>query len=129
MRITHHCNNIRFMGEARVEWLDKIGQNFAKLESRGLTSPVLSVKCEYKKTTTYPDKVLIKTFLESYNGIKMKIKYEMINKETDEIVAIGETGHCFFNDKGFPVIIRKSYPEFDIALRKCINQQISAFFA
>ena len=46
---------------------------------------MISVKCEYKKTTTYPDKILIKTSLESYNGIKMKIKYEMINKETEEV--------------------------------------------
>ena len=52
----------------------------------------------------------------------MKIKYEMTNSKTGEIVAIGETGHCFFYDKGFPVIIKKLYPEFDTALRKCINQ-------
>lgn len=122
MGITHHSNYIRFMEEARVDWLDKIGWNFAKLESMGLTSPVLSVKCEYKKSTTYSDVILIKLSLESYNGIKMKIKYEMTNKETNEVVAIGETQHCFLNDKGFPIIIKKSYPEFDTALKKCINQ-------
>lgn len=122
MGITHHSNYIRFMEEARVDWLDKIGWNFAKLESMGLTSPVLSVKCEYKKSTTYSDIILIKTSLDSYNGIKMKIKYEMTNKETNEVVAIGETQHCFLNDKGFPIIIKKSYPEFDTALKKCINQ-------
>ena len=122
MGITHHSNYIRFMEEARVDWLDKIGWNFAKLESMGLTSPVLSVKCEYKKSTTYSDIILIKLSLESYNGIKMIIKYEMTNKETNEVVAIGETQHCFLNDKGFPIIIKKSYQEFDTALKKCINQ-------
>ena len=122
MGITHHSNYIRFMEEARVDWLDKIGWYFAKLESMGLTSPVLSVKCEYKKSTTYSDIILIKLSLDSYNGIKMKIKYEMTNKETNEVVAIGETQHCFLNDKGFPIIIKKSYPEFDTALKKCINQ-------
>jgi len=45
----------------------------------------------------------------------------MINKETKEIVAIGETTHCFINDKGMPVIIKKVYPEFDEALKKSIN--------
>lgn len=122
MGITHHSNYIRFMEEARVDWLDKIGWSFAKLEGMGLTSPVLSVKCEYKKSTTYSDIILIKLSLDSYNGIKMKIKYEMTNKETNEVVAIGETQHCFLNDKGFPIIIKKSYPEFDTALKKCINQ-------
>lgn len=52
----------------------------------------------------------------------MKIKYEMTNKEKNEVVAIGETQHCFLNDKGFPIIIKKTYPEFDTALKKCINQ-------
>ena len=122
MGITHHSNYIRFMEEARVDWLDRIGWSFAKLEGMGLTSPVLSVKCEYKKSTTYSDIILIKLSLDSYNGIKMKIKYEMTNKETNEVVAIGETQHCFLNDKGFPIIIKKSYPEFDTALKKCINQ-------
>lgn len=122
MGITHHSNYIRFMEEARVDWLDKIGWSFDKLEKLGLTSPVISVKCKYKKTTTYPDIVLIKPTLEAYNGIKMKIKYEIINKETKELVAIGETEHCFLNKKGFPIIIKKSYPEFDTALKRCINQ-------
>ena len=122
MGITHHSNYIRFMEEARVDWLDKIGWSFAKLENMGLTSPVLSVKCEYKKSTTYSDIILIKLSLESYDGIKMKIKYEMINKETNEVVAIGETQHFCLNEKGFPIIIKKSYPEFDTALKKCINQ-------
>ena len=120
MGITHHSNYIRFMEEARVDWLDKIGWSFTKLESMGLTSPVLSVKCEYKKSTTYSDVILIKLSLESYNGIKMKIKYEMTNKETNEVVAIGETQHCFLNDKGFPIIIKKSYPEFDTALKNAL---------
>ena len=75
---------------------------------------------EYKKSTTYPDKILIKTLLDSYNGVKMKIKYEIINSETGEIVAIGETEHCFLNDKGFPIIIRKTYPEFDTALKNAL---------
>jgi len=122
MGITHHSNYIRFMEEARIDWLDRIGFSFSKLERMGLTSPVLSVKCDYKKSTTYPDKILIKTSLESYNGVKMKIKYEMTNKETEEVVAIGETEHCFINDKGLPIIIKKMYPEFDTELRKCINQ-------
>lgn len=122
MGITHHSNYIRFMEEARVDWLNKIGWSFDKLEKLGLTSPVISVKCKYKKTTTYPDIVLIKPTLEAYNGIKMKIKYEITNKETNEIVAIGETEHCFLNEKGFPIIIKKSYPEFDTSLKKCINQ-------
>ena len=33
MGITHHSNYIRFMEEARIDWLDKIGWSFAKLES------------------------------------------------------------------------------------------------
>ena len=49
MGITHHSNYIRFIEEARIDWLDRIGWSFAKLESMGLSSPVISVKCEYKK--------------------------------------------------------------------------------
>ena len=41
MGITHHSNYIRWMEEARVEFLDSIGDGFDKLEAHGVFSPAL----------------------------------------------------------------------------------------
>ena len=48
MGITHHSNYIRFMEEARVDFLKNIGWGYDKLEEDGVVSPVVSVNCNYK---------------------------------------------------------------------------------
>ena len=59
MGITHHSNYIRFMEEARVDFLKNIGWGYDKLEEDGGVSPVVSVNCNYKKTTTFADVIEI----------------------------------------------------------------------
>ena len=48
MGITHHSNYIRWMEEARVDFLNKIGWGFDRLEDLGMISPVTEVECKYK---------------------------------------------------------------------------------
>ena len=59
MGITHHSNYVRFMEEARVDFLDQIGWSFIDLENKGIASPVINIECNFKKTTTFPDEIQI----------------------------------------------------------------------
>ena len=109
MGITHHSNYIRFMEEARVEWMSSIGWSYKKCEDLGLISPVLSVKCVYKVNTTFDDVLDIRVALKEYNGVKLVVAYEIL--KDGETAAAGETEHCFLNEKGFPVRIKRDYPQ------------------
>lgn len=122
MGITHHSNYIRFMEEARVDWLDKIGWSFRKCEDMGMLSPVLSVKCDYKKNTTFDDIIEIDVKITKYNGVKMTLEY-VLTKE-GELIAKGETSHCFINKNGLPIRIKKFCPEMDDILNKQLNESI-----
>ena len=77
MGLTHHSNYIRWMEEARVAWLDEIGFGFDKLESMGITSPILSVNCKYKNGSTFGDSVEIETKVTKYDSVKITISYVM----------------------------------------------------
>ena len=57
MGITHHSNYIRWMEEARVDFFDKVGYNYKKLEDEGIISPVIGVECNYKISTRFEDYV------------------------------------------------------------------------
>ena len=116
MGITHHSHHIRFMEEARTAWMKEIGWSYQKCEALGMVSPVLAVRSEFKKTTTYDDVIAIEVGLRAYNGIRMTIGYRMTR--ADEVVCTGETEHCFLNDRGFPVRLKREYPEFDAILRR-----------
>lgn len=114
MQITHHSNYIRWMEEARVDFLDQMGWPFDKLEALGIVSPVLSVNCDYKLTTTFPEKISISVKVKEFKGVKLFLEYEMKNKD-GKTVCIGTTGHAFLNSEGKPIRMKQDYPQlFDI---------------
>ena len=118
MGITHHSNYIRWMEEARVDWLDKIGWSFEKLENLGMISPVVEINCKYINSTKFNDIVEINVMLKEYKGVKLIVEYEMINSKTKELVAKGESKHCFTTKDGKIISIKKEYPEFNETLLK-----------
>ena len=117
MGITHHSNYIRFMEEARLHFLDKCGCGLKKFEEMGVTSPVVSVECEYKFPTTFDDEIKISISVEGYTGVKLMLSYEITNTQTGKIVCLGKSSHCFINEKGVPISVRKHFPEFDALLK------------
>ena len=123
MGLVHHSNYIRWMEEARVDWLEKIGMGFDKLEEMGITSPLLSVNCKYKFGSTFGDSVEIKTKVKKYNGVKITIGYIMTKVGTGENVATGETELCFINFKTRrPIILKKENLELDQLMKKALEE-------
>ena len=122
MGITHHSNYIRWMEEARVYFLNKIGYGYKKLEEDGIISPVIGVECDYKCPTTFDDEVEIEVGVEEFKGVKLVIKYTMINVKTNEVVLVGKTKHCFIDENNKPIILKKSFPGLDEKLRELANK-------
>ena len=120
MGITHHSNYIRFMEEARIYFLETIGWSYDKIEKEGIISPVLSVTCDYKKTTTFPDELEIEVTVAEVNPVKFKLNYLMtVDSDT---VCTGSSTHCFLNVERRPVSIQKQYPAFYDTLLKLREQ-------
>ena len=111
MGITHHSNYVRWMEEARVAYLADVGWDFAKLESLGVVSPVVSVNVRYIKTTTFSDVVTVDVGVDEFKGVKLRMKYFMKN-EQGEIVCEAYSEHCFLNKGGTPIRLKKALPEF-----------------
>lgn len=123
MGITHHSNYIRWMEEARIDFLKCIGYGYAQLERDGIISPVIGVECQYKHPTTFDDEVKITVSVDEFKGVRLVIAYTMTNATTGELVLTGKTVHCFTDEKGKPIILKKQFPEFDDALRKLSAKQ------
>ena len=120
MEITHHSNYIRWMEEARIDFLEQIGFSYDKLEEDGIISPVIAVECDYRMSTTFGDNIEIQVEIEEFKGVKLVIKYTMKNANTNEIVLIGRTKHCFLNKDNKPIILKKDFPEFDKRLKELV---------
>lgn len=121
MGITHHSNYVRFMEEARVDFLAAVGWPYERLEEEGIISPVVSVECKYKTPSTFADRLEIKVRVAEFKGVKLKIEYVMTCK--DKVVCEARSEHCFVNSKGMPIRLQKEYPEFYDCLIKCANEE------
>ncbi len=110
MGITHHSNYIRWMEEARVDFLSQIGWDYARLEEMGIISPVLNVSCDFKKTTTFSDQVSISVSIKEFKGVKLHLAYEMKDKDGN-VVCLAASSHAFLNTEGRPIRMKQEYPE------------------
>ena len=117
MGITHHSNYVRFMEEARINFLDQIGMSYRKWEEDGIAAPVIGIECEYKRPTTFGDELRIQVAIVEYQRLRLSVSYTMINTKTEEIVCIGKSHHCFVNTAGRPISLSKQYPEYDALLK------------
>lgn len=118
MGITHHSNYIKWMEEARIDYLDQIGYGYARMEREGIASPVMGVECRYKRPTTFDDRVSISVTVEEFRGVRLVIGYTMTHLATGETVLTGRTQHCFTDHAGRPIILKKKYPELDQLFRE-----------
>lgn len=121
MGISHHSNYIRWMEESRLFFLKQIGWDYDKLEAEGIISPVTGIEGKYRKTTTYPDQVTIDVVVEEFRGVRLKLQYTMTNSEGD-LVFEGKSEHCFLNEQGLPMRMKKEYPEFYQTLFDLANE-------
>lgn len=118
MGVAHHSNFIKWMEEARVDFLDQIGYGYAKLEEDGIISPVLSVECEYKKPLRFGDEFEVLPEILEFKDIRLVIGYKFTSK--GETVAAGKTSHCFLTPEGRPIALKRRFPEFDAVLKSLI---------
>lgn len=118
MGIIHHSNYIRWMEEARMEYLNQLGFPMEKIEAFGIVSPVVSVSCEYRKSCYLNEILCIRVKVQEYKGVKLILNYEITEKKTGQLRACGTSVHCFTSRAGGLVMLKKVIPELDKALRE-----------
>ena len=109
MGITHHSNYIRWMEEARVEYLDKVGWGFSRLEELGIVAPVVSVDCKYMVSTVFDEEIIIDVWVAEFKGVKLKLGYEM-KKMDGTVVCRAHSEHCFLDQNGRFYRLKKDFP-------------------
>lgn len=112
MKVVHHSNYIRWMEEARTDFMNQVNAPYAKMEEDGIIVPVLSVECDYQSMTHFEDIVEIFTWVEQFNGIRMKFSYEIRDKKTGQIRVTGKTSHCFLDREYQLMSIKKKFPDY-----------------
>jgi len=112
MGIVHHSNYIRWFEETRVDYMEQMGYGYRKAAEAGVDFAVLGVSCEYKSMVRFGDTVKIYMSVIALDATKLTIAYRVVDEETNQLRATGESRHCFFSAiKKRPVPLKKELPE------------------
>ena len=120
MGIIHHSNYVKWMEEARIEFMDSIGLSYREMEDMGVSSPVVSINVEYKKQVEFDDKIEIRLSVAEYNGAVLEIEYEFYNLSKDEVCSHAVSRHCFIHGDRL-VSLKKELPRLDADLREHLD--------
>ena len=120
MGVTHHANYIRWMEEARIDFMDQLGFPYAEMERKDVLSPVKSLSCDYRHPCTFGDEISISVSVISFNGVVLTIGYDMRNHNGDQICT-ARSEHVFLNRNGRFIRMKREMPEFCSKIEKLME--------
>ncbi|NLW11400.1 MAG: acyl-CoA thioesterase [Clostridiaceae bacterium] len=118
MGIVHHSNYLRWFELGRTEYLRSVGLPYRALEEQGIASPVTGIRCHYHKPARYDDEITLKVVVKAYKNTRLTMAYEIFRDEL--LLCSGESDHAFIYE-GRPVAPRRSLPDLDKILSKCLQ--------
>ncbi|MDL2218083.1 acyl-CoA thioesterase [Christensenellaceae bacterium OttesenSCG-928-M15] len=123
MGIIHHANYVRWMEEARIEYMEQIGYGYDAAVKAGIDFAVTGVTCEYKSMVRFSDTVLIDVSMSLLTQTRMTVRYTIVDAETGDLRFTGESRHCYFsNEKKRPVSLKKALPDLYALFEKQMSK-------
>jgi len=111
MGIVHHSVYAVWFEAARTEFGKAIGVSYSECERSGVMLPLISLECNFKKPACYGDTVTIVAFVEKMTRVRIKVAYQVLNKENGDLLATGSTTHAWTNGDRRPINIKKANPK------------------
>ena len=95
--VVYHGNYLKFLEEARTEYLEERGHSVKELMDRGIIFVVRHQEMDYKHPAFYNDVLEIKTSVKEYSNVRIKFVYEVRNQEgrligkaSTDLVSVGK---------------------------------------
>lgn len=97
MQIVWHGHYIKYMEEGREDFGRKFGISYMQIKEQGYMAPLVKINCDYKKTLTYEDKVIVETRFVDSDAAKITYAFRMFRASDHELVATGESVQVFLD--------------------------------
>lgn len=96
MGIVHHSNYIRYFECARNNMMRGFGYPIEKCEEDGVTIPIVSVSCRYKRPAKMGDDLRVVAMIDEAPLAKLRISQAVYNQD-DALCVEGEVVLGFLN--------------------------------
>jgi acyl-CoA thioester hydrolase len=102
MGVAYYANYVVWFEVGRSEYLRAKGFSYRELEELGYRLAVVDLRCRYKGSVEYDELLIVRTHVKDLKTRMVTFGYAILKKETQEVVAHGETRHICLNKKGNP---------------------------
>ena len=117
MGITHHSNYIRWMEEARVDYMQQLGFPYRDMEAQGIVAPVRAISLKYRRSCTFDDEITVSIHIEDFNGVVLTLSYDIADAK-GQTLCTAASEHVFLYRDGRILRMKRDLPEFSAALMR-----------
>lgn len=112
MGVVHHSNYIRWMEEARVDYMAQIGFPYETCTvEHSLDMGLTEIHVKYKGMVRFGEAVLIHVSVTDISPAKMTVSYRMVDAKDGTLRFEGESGHFFYDRlRDRPVALKRAMP-------------------
>ena len=113
--IVHHSNYFRWLEEARIGWLDAVGQPYGDLTQRGIFLPLTTCNCTFQAAVYPGEQVDVHLNIDVVSRARVGLTYQVLRG--DQIAATAATMHAYVDATGRPVRLKRDDP-FWLAIKE-----------
>ncbi len=99
--IVYNANYLIWFEIGRGEFFWQRGRDYQRdVEGRGFTWPVTEASLRYLASARYGDRVTVRAWVEELQSRSLRIGYEVLNAETNQVLCTGWTRHMNIDKQG-----------------------------
>jgi acyl-CoA thioester hydrolase len=123
MGVVYHANYLIWFEVGRTAFMEALGFHYSDMEAGGMVAPVVDIQATFKRPARYGDTIRVKTWLESYDGLRFIYNYQVLNQR-DELCVTGRSVHICVNKETFqPLALKRSLPQWHEAYEGALKEQ------
>ena len=100
MSVVYHTNYIVWFEVGRVEYMQRLGSDYAEVERQGRFFAVSEVGARYLASARFSDLITIRTWVEEVRSRALAFRYEIVAAETGQLLVTGFTRHICIDRDG-----------------------------
>ena len=97
MLVVWHGHYVKYMEEGREDFGRKFGINYMLIKAKGYMTPVVKLTCDFKKSLSYDDSVIVETRFVDCDAAKIIFAFRIYRASDNELVATGESVQVFLD--------------------------------
>ncbi len=102
MGVAYYGNYLRWFEIGRAEMLRALGTSYRSVEASGTLLPVVEAHCRYLRPACYDDLIAVETGVLELQRASVRFAYRVVREPGGELLALGQTQHCFLDRDGKP---------------------------